>query len=937
MAPKFNEMLEELISSVDSFLNSNIIFNENKSLDKKALISSNPNYNSLFLYYNYLKSILNKYIYFHNFLIQHPELVSGTNLSILFKVKGEDVIPKLLKKYSYVEKLFNYIQTKEELPDYFSKSELILKIKLDYDFVFSFFNYFITNSEFENLFVLNGIKSIYESHTSGLLKKETKFSTGRSLEITNKYSLQYNNFEVLKANYPYSLKKPMYKILFVSPGYDDLLMISGVSKVVYDLVNAFKENNVEVHTLMAWFGPTNFLFLSNGKIEKYSSFNEYLNSVSQYSYDLIIFHTFTINSSFDSPLLSRLIKYFSFDDVRIPIIYVVHSNEDLELKSYLSANVSDEVINFKKYTILAQKDLLRVSDKIISLTNYGKKTILDAYSNSITNLRDKVIVIPNMLEIPKASAGGLFSNIFKNTSSEEELTFLYLGRISPEKGIYEFAKLYDECFNSHQRKVKLNIVGSGEEEDMQYLKSLFSYSESSVFFHGFLTGEDKERLINESDVLVLPSRTETFGLVVAEAMLRELGVISTGLAVIKELFGDRIDYFVEQGDLVSRENFIEAKTKFLIFVRTYKKDFKKLTENKKYIIKTFGSKSIIDQYLNLFKTFDIDSYRKKKIEFSKSSSIVFDRKKKLGDFLRQNNLGSLKKILLLKKNNFSEVYLIELDEGSKYIFKIYSSEIKSFPLGNVSWLKETLILQELANLNLWIPKIFFEKVQKVGKENFYFAIQNYFSDSVLSSEGYFINMESYSRIYFSLGEHLSKLHKSLKFDRFGWISGNLNEDLNFNDWYHYLLESFNSLSLKLKLSDSKIKIITNHLSKYKNQLISVSPCLIHNDLHYDNFLIYRNKNIPEIWDFKGIIDFENCFVGHNVYDIVKLYEWMNDIYPDNTLFNLFLQGYSDCSIEEFNYYKDIYLLHVYMSSLVLKVNRNIQMKFDALLQIISKK
>ena len=43
---------------------------------------------------------------------------------------------------------------------------------------------------------------------------------------------------------------------------------------------------------------------------------------------------------------------------------------------------------------------------------------------------------------------------------------------------------------------------------------------------GELTGEAKEALFREADVLVVPSYTENFGLVVPEALLREVPVIA---------------------------------------------------------------------------------------------------------------------------------------------------------------------------------------------------------------------------------------------------------------------------------------------------------------------------------------------------------------------------------------------------------------------------
>ena len=66
----------------------------------------------------------------------------------------------------------------------------------------------------------------------------------------------------------------------------------------------------------------------------------------------------------------------------------------------------------------------------------------------------------------------------------------------------------------------LIIAGSGETEYVNYLKNLVQSLglTSRTSFAGFVSGQDKELLLQGSDIFVLPSFTENFGVAIAEAM-----------------------------------------------------------------------------------------------------------------------------------------------------------------------------------------------------------------------------------------------------------------------------------------------------------------------------------------------------------------------------------------------------------------------------------
>ncbi|HEY9850402.1 MAG TPA: glycosyltransferase [Leptolyngbyaceae cyanobacterium] len=105
---------------------------------------------------------------------------------------------------------------------------------------------------------------------------------------------------------------------------------------------------------------------------------------------------------------------------------------------------------------------------------------------------------------------------------------LFLSRLHykkrPDLLIESLGKLAEQKYDFH-----LILAGSGETEYLNYLKGLvssFGLSERTSF-PGFVMGKDKELLLQGSDIFVLPSFSENFGIAVAEAMSYGLPPIVT--------------------------------------------------------------------------------------------------------------------------------------------------------------------------------------------------------------------------------------------------------------------------------------------------------------------------------------------------------------------------------------------------------------------------
>ena len=106
----------------------------------------------------------------------------------------------------------------------------------------------------------------------------------------------------------------------------------------------------------------------------------------------------------------------------------------------------------------------------------------------------------------------LFRPRAKSLITEPRPVFAYLGRVAVEKNVESFLKL-DLPGTKY-------VIGDGP--DLAEMKRRYP----AVKFAGFKTGDDLAQHLAAADVFVFPSRTDTFGLVVIEALACGVPVVA---------------------------------------------------------------------------------------------------------------------------------------------------------------------------------------------------------------------------------------------------------------------------------------------------------------------------------------------------------------------------------------------------------------------------
>ncbi len=146
---------------------------------------------------------------------------------------------------------------------------------------------------------------------------------------------------------------------------------------------------------------------------------------------------------------------------------------------------------------------------------------------------------PRVREVKEIPLGVEVPETVVEPSPHEGLRLLFLGRIHYLKGI---DLLVEAMKRLASKDVSLTIVGVNEERTIEKLGDI---SRLNIKIIPPVFGADKVALINEHDVLILPSRTESYGIVVAEALAQARPVIVSTAAPWEDVKTRQCGWFVE--------------------------------------------------------------------------------------------------------------------------------------------------------------------------------------------------------------------------------------------------------------------------------------------------------------------------------------------------------------------------------------------------------
>lgn len=245
----------------------------------------------------------------------------------------------------------------------------------------------------------------------------------------------------------------------------------------------------------------------------------------------------------------------------------------------------------------AKRLLLKMADRLIAMC--ASRVLTDSASQTAFLIDNKIVSQSKVGFLGYGSISGVdllrFSVAkrmeFQKARKTIDFSCVFLGRLTKGKGFHHILNVFEKLGSTHQN-IKLLVAGVDEEGFLQRIKDI-NCRFSNVEFLGYV--DKPERILERSDLLLLPSYREGFGSVVIEAGAMGVPCIGTKIyglsdSIIDGVTGVKIDVGDEEDLFVSIVNLMQDKDKYEV-----------LSENcRKFAFERFDSEKVKDHWRQFY-------------------------------------------------------------------------------------------------------------------------------------------------------------------------------------------------------------------------------------------------------------------------------------------------------------------------------------------------
>jgi glycosyltransferase involved in cell wall biosynthesis len=293
------------------------------------------------------------------------------------------------------------------------------------------------------------------------------------------------------------------------------------------------------------------------------------------------------------------ITFFLATHPRIKVVHIHSSKQGSFYRKLLVAFIAKVIFrrktinhihsgNFRRFydgsNVIGKKLIsffLQLNDVTITVSDLWK-----GYFETSFHLKN-VYRINNIINSPANGSGS------RTCATNGPVHFLFLGMIHPDKGIFDLLQVIRDHKATMAGKLKLFIGGNGQVNKLQELIEAGGL-QGMVEFKGWVTGNEKENLLQFADVFVLPSYFEGSPVAMLEAMSYGKPVIATTVGGIPEIVEPGLNGWLHQpGDR-------EALRKALLYYINEPENIKKHGERSSRIIRNYYPETIVPQLCSVY-------------------------------------------------------------------------------------------------------------------------------------------------------------------------------------------------------------------------------------------------------------------------------------------------------------------------------------------------
>lgn len=375
------------------------------------------------------------------------------------------------------------------------------------------------------------------------------------------------------------------KIIQVSASYKPAVVYGGPTQSVSKLSEELRKNGLQVAV---------FTTLANGKTE-HSFPAGRLTMID--GVPVMFFKRLTKDHSHFSPALLRYL-WRHIDETKEPLIIHIHAWWNLvSVLACILARLKKVPVVLSPRGTLSRYSF---SNKHTSVKKWmhllaGKKLLKNCYFH-VTSKQEKqeiihlihpkrIKVIPNFISFPEPLKLAL-------TQKKHVLKLLFLSRIEAKKGL----EILLEGLAGISVPYQLTIAGTGEPEYIDFLQKIVAKRSMLAFVNwiGFQDHESKFRVLQEHDLLVLPSFNENFGNVVIESLAVGTAVLISNQVGLAE--------YVNQNNLGwSFDNQPEKLRQQLVEINSKRDQLHAIRlKAPKQVREDFAEDHLVKQYVHLY-------------------------------------------------------------------------------------------------------------------------------------------------------------------------------------------------------------------------------------------------------------------------------------------------------------------------------------------------
>jgi glycosyltransferase involved in cell wall biosynthesis len=205
-----------------------------------------------------------------------------------------------------------------------------------------------------------------------------------------------------------------------------------------------------------------------------------------------------------------------------PLVVHIHATEF----DRVGENAGGAVFEIEKAGMMA-------ADRVIAVSNLTRRIVIEKYGIPA----EKVVTVHNAVEFNDAKGRGLERSI-------DDKIVTFLGRITYQKGPDYFVEAAAKVLKQVPN-VRFVMAGSGDMFNHVIRRVAKLGIADRFHFTGFLKGDEVQQMFHLSDVYIMPSVSEPFGISPLEAMRSNVPVIISKQSGVAEVlkYAVKVDYW----------------------------------------------------------------------------------------------------------------------------------------------------------------------------------------------------------------------------------------------------------------------------------------------------------------------------------------------------------------------------------------------------------